>query len=92
MKPHIAHFNLRLAAGRSIGYATLRDIWHQAAGSKDVSLRKTSLGQQPRAGAACVYTLCAKRELAELAQVESRLRALLSEGLVGPAMQLTRLG
>jgi hypothetical protein len=91
MKAHIAYFNLRLVAGRNIGYSTLRDIWCAASGSKDVSLRKTPLGAQSQRSGACVYTLCATREIAELTHVETRLRAMLSERLVGPAIQLTRL-
>lgn len=90
MKPHVAYFNLRLGAGRTIGYSDLREIWGRAAGSNEVALRKTAIGRDAH-DKACVYTLCAPRELSELSLVEARLRALLSEDRVGPAIQLTRL-
>jgi hypothetical protein len=90
MKPPIAYFNLRLAAGRTIGYDDLRKIWGRAAGSDEVALRKTAIGREAHEKA-CVYTLTALRELSDLGLVESRLRALLSEDRVGPAIKLTRL-
>ena len=89
MKPHIACFNLRLVAGRNIGYATLLDIWRNVTASKEVSLRRTALGHDPHGNK--VYTLCASRGVADMAHIESKLRGMLPEGLVGPAMQLTRL-
>ena len=90
MKPHVAYFNLRLSAGRSIGYSELRAIWGRAADTHEVALRRTSIDRD-EVGNACVYTLCAPRDLAELGAIEARLRELLPEVLVGPAIKLTRL-
>lgn len=90
MKPHVAYFNLRLGAGRTIGYTDLREIWGRASRSSEVMLRKTAIGREAHEKA-CVYTLCAPRDLAELAEVEARLRSLLSDDRVGPAIKLTRL-
>jgi len=90
MKPFVAYFNLRLGAGRSIGYSQLRDIWGRASGNAEVSLRRTSIGAS-EADPACVYTLCGPRELVGLGAIEAQLRQLLPEALVGPTMKLTRL-
>jgi hypothetical protein len=90
MKPHVAFFNLRLGAGRTIAYTDLCDIWGRASRCSEIGLRKTAIGRNEH-DKACVYTLCAPRELGELAQVEARLRELLSEQRVGPAIHLTRL-
>ena len=90
MKPQVAYFNLRLSAGRTIAYSDLRDIWGRASQCEEIALRKTAIGRHEH-DKACVYTLCATRELVEIAQVEARLRILLSDERVGPAMKLTRL-
>jgi len=90
MKPQVAYFNLRLSAGRSIGYTDLREIWSRASGSAEVSLRKTAIGPEAHEKA-CVYTLCAPRDLGALADVEARLSRMLTDDRVGPAIKLTRL-
>ena len=88
----VAYFNLRLRAGRTISYADLREIWHSASRCAEVGLRKTAIGRDAL-DAACVYTLlCAPRDFTDLVVIESRLRSMLDEQRVGPAVMLTRLG
>lgn len=72
---HIALFTFTLGSAESIGPDALRQMWARACGSPNVSVdRKTPYGG-PRDRP--VYTLYAPQSLANLRDVELRMRGLL---------------
>ena len=80
----IAMFTFTLGNTESIGPVALRALWTQATGSANVSVaRKPPMGgfrDRP------TYTLYAPQSLANLREVESRLRKLFEEAHLNAAL------
>ncbi|HZV38926.1 MAG TPA: hypothetical protein VFF96_09310 [Pseudoxanthomonas sp.] len=74
-RPQIALFTFTLGNAESIGPAALRELWVRASGTAnvDVARRDPHVGRRDRP----VYTLYASQGLANLRDVEVRLRQLL---------------
>ena len=90
MSNHIPLFQFRLSSGQSIGPRALRRLWSTACSSEDVTVsrevRKVGYGRQGH-----VYSLCGPARMADIANVEARLRSLLQENASSATVTLTRL-
>ncbi|MBU8974550.1 MULTISPECIES: hypothetical protein [unclassified Lysobacter] len=76
MKPMIAIFRFTISNGQSIGPERLQQVWAQACRTPDVSVgRKVGL----RSGDRPTYSLYGRQNLANLVEIEQRLRALFEE-------------
>jgi hypothetical protein len=84
---NVVHFQFRLAPGASVGPALLRQIWALASASTHVEV---SRAQRYNADG-YIYSLSAPPNLQNLAEVETRLRGLLTRHLVGAVNSLVRL-
>lgn len=84
---NVVHFQFRLAPGASVGPAMLRQIWSLASASNHAEV---SRAQRYNADG-YIYSLSAPPNLQNLADVETRLRGLLTRHLVGAVNSLVRL-
>jgi hypothetical protein len=90
MSNHIPLFQFRLSSGQSIGPGMLRRLWAAACSTEDVTvsreIRKLGYGRQGH-----VYSLCGSPKMADLPNVEVRLRRLLQDNASSATVTLTRL-
>lgn len=84
---NVVHFQFRLAPGASVGPALLRQIWSLASASAQVEV---SRAQRYNADG-YIYSLSAPSNLQNIAEIETRLRGLLTRHLVGAVNSLVRL-
>lgn len=73
MKHQIPLFRLTLGPRQSIGPARLQALWASACQTPDVSVGRTSTDERP------TYSLYASQQLANLQDVERRMRRLLDD-------------
>ena len=90
MSQHIPLFRFWLRNGQSIGPSALRRLWASACGTDDVTVtredRAAAYGAQTH-----TYSLCGSPKTANLANVESRLRKMLSEMALAATIVHTHL-
>lgn len=90
MSHHVPLFRFWLRNGQSIGPSALRRLWASACGTDDVTVtreaREAAFGAQTH-----TYSLCGSPKTANLQNVESRLRRMLSEMALSPTIIHTHL-
>ncbi|MBN8740192.1 MAG: hypothetical protein BGP24_00555 [Lysobacterales bacterium 69-70] len=83
----VVHFQFRLAPGASVGPALLKRIWWAAAQTPQIDVSRAARHQAD----GFIYSLSAPANLADIANVETRLRKLLDQHVVGAVNTLIRL-
>lgn len=83
----VVHFQFRLAPGTSVGPSELKRIWWAAAKTSDIEVSRAARHNAD----GYIYSLSAPSNLADIAGVEDRLRALFSRHLVGAVNSLIRV-
>ncbi|WP_257385060.1 hypothetical protein [Tahibacter caeni] len=83
----VVHFQFRLAPGTSVGPALLRRIWWAAAQTPQIDVSRAARHQTD----GFIYSLSAPANLADLSNVETRLRSLLERHVIGAVNTLIRL-
>ncbi|HEX4480879.1 MAG TPA: hypothetical protein VH082_08735 [Rudaea sp.] len=78
-------FHFRLSKGQSIGPNELRSIWQDACGIREVTIGRTSRGDN------FLYSLGAPQRVMHSQVVEERLRALLGTYLPNATIDLVRI-
>ncbi|MBL8297543.1 MAG: hypothetical protein JNN30_04260 [Rhodanobacteraceae bacterium] len=84
---HVVHFQFRLAPGASVGPALLRRIWWAAARTSEIEVSRTARHNAD----GFIYSLSARSDLADVTNVEARLRDLLNRHLASSVSTLIRL-
>ncbi|GMV29088.1 MAG: hypothetical protein AMXMBFR59_12130 [Rhodanobacteraceae bacterium] len=83
----VVHFQFRLAPGASVGPTLLRRIWWAAAKNPDIDVSRAARHNAD----GFIYSLSAPSDLADVDEVEARLRDLLDRHLVSAVNTLIRL-
>jgi hypothetical protein len=83
----VVHFQFRLAPGASVGPTLLKRIWWAAARTPEIDVSRAARHNAD----GFIYSLSAPSDLADVAEVEARLRDLLNRHLVGAVNTLIRL-
>lgn len=82
MDKHVALFRFKLNSGQSVGPVALRALWSRACESNDVSVSRQA--SRFGGGTQTSYLLHGPANIADLRNVEQRLRTLINESkLVG---------
>lgn len=90
MSRTVPMFSLRLGRDRVIARSVLQRIWASACGTDDVEVGATPIDPAQPAGG-FIYTLSGLQGCDDLAGVEARVRALLSDSVPGSPVTLRRL-